>query len=315
MQLYVKARLAVAHILFIDDLLEAEISHARGAVFFIGPHEQIALLARLGERRTIDETLLAPFFSVRRDFILKKSSHRCAKLVVFWFTDEAAHGFRSACGLARSSRIECLAAGGTLPQPLRGRKARAVTLPHALALCHERFESHGIDQRQRPSRPRRKTPGQQRSHVRVGGMRNDALFHATSGLERLNIEKPPLEFIDRGLHRGGWECVLEAAPQVLDRALRILVKALTIAFSRTFEFLDHAPHHLIGAGFDKLAAQRRLGLLDDFPRQFDRNLIPQRQRPTGKPLNFAAFSIKAGATPSSSMRMPSWMKVWNTRLV
>src|ERR1700736_6699302 len=91
MQLQVKARLAVLHILFENNLLVTEVGPPGPAVLLVGPHEQVALACGLGERPSIDEALRAPGFRVRRDLLLEKTPHGSAKLVVLGFKDQAAH--------------------------------------------------------------------------------------------------------------------------------------------------------------------------------------------------------------------------------
>ena len=92
MQLDIESGLPIPDILLVDDLLEAKIIYAGGAVFFLGPHEQETLLARLGECPSIDESLLAPFLGMRRNLVLKEAARGRAKFVMLGFEDEAAHG-------------------------------------------------------------------------------------------------------------------------------------------------------------------------------------------------------------------------------
>src|SRR5271168_4064136 len=91
MQLQVKARLAAAHILFIDYLLESKIGNASAAILLVRPHQQIALFARLGVRGAIYKTLLAPLFSMRRNLILEKTAHGIAEILMLGLKDQAAH--------------------------------------------------------------------------------------------------------------------------------------------------------------------------------------------------------------------------------
>ena len=53
---------------FQDDLLEAEVVVAHAAVFFVGPHHQIAFGAGFQEGLAVDDALFAPTLHVRHDF-------------------------------------------------------------------------------------------------------------------------------------------------------------------------------------------------------------------------------------------------------
>src|ERR1700720_4466118 len=91
MQLQVEPGIAFAHVLFVNNLGVAEIRNPGATVLLIGPHEQIALLARLGERPAIDIPLLTPARSMRSDLLLHEPAYRVAKLIVLRLEDEAAH--------------------------------------------------------------------------------------------------------------------------------------------------------------------------------------------------------------------------------
>ena len=60
---------------FLDqDLLVAKIADTRAAVAWIGPHQQVALLARIDEGVAVDKSLFAPAFAVRPDLRLKSGA-------------------------------------------------------------------------------------------------------------------------------------------------------------------------------------------------------------------------------------------------
>ena len=85
---------AVTRILLHQDLLVAEIGHARTAVLLVGPHQQEPLLAGFQIRFAIHDALLAPAFPVRLDFVDEKAPHRIAEHVVFFFEYQSFHGGR-----------------------------------------------------------------------------------------------------------------------------------------------------------------------------------------------------------------------------
>ncbi len=92
-----KARVAVARILFDQDLLIAEILHAGAAVFLVGPHQQVALLAGLAEHFAVHAALFAPALAVRPHLALVEAAGGFAEGVVFGFEDQALHGGVSWC--------------------------------------------------------------------------------------------------------------------------------------------------------------------------------------------------------------------------
>src|SRR5690606_34253028 len=215
-QIDVEADIAVADVLFDDDLLEAEVIDAGSAVFLVGPQHQITLLAGLGVGPAVDITLLAPFLRVRADLVLEEAAYRAAKIVVFGFKYRSLHdsqlsnmgtrctdalpqtqacaGPRNASKFARwrqhftgddrihqsarDFRVETLAARGALAQPGRWLVARAIGFRHAIAFGDEFRSADHIDVRQRTAGPARKAPRQQRTDIAVGSMREYSLFEA-----------------------------------------------------------------------------------------------------------------------------------------
>src|SRR5580658_2388575 len=98
-------------------------------------------------------------------------------------------------------------------------------------------------------------------------MRDDALLEAACGLDRLDVEKPLFQLVDRGLSGGRRKGLLQPAPEPLGAAVGVVVKALAVALAWPLALLEHSPHHLIRAGSDELLAERGLCLLDDPPRK------------------------------------------------
>src|SRR5438270_13783105 len=90
-QLQVEPGVALAHVLLVDDLRVTKIDDPCPAILLVRPHEQVALLPRLGERPTIDISLFAPARGMRSNLLLHESADRVAKLLVLRLEDEAAH--------------------------------------------------------------------------------------------------------------------------------------------------------------------------------------------------------------------------------
>src|ERR1700730_1889839 len=138
MQLQVKARIALAHVLFVDDLRVAEISHCSAAVLLVGPHQQVALLARLCERPAIHIPLLTPARGMWSNLLAHEPAYRVAKLLVLRVKDEAAH--------VSSSVVEARAVRGTLTKPPRDSEARPIAFGHPVALGYKSRKSGRLDE-------------------------------------------------------------------------------------------------------------------------------------------------------------------------
>ena len=84
-----EADLAVAQVLLDHHLLVAEVADAGAAVLFVGPHQQVAMLAALAERFAIDVALFAPALGVRPDLLLHEAAIAVAEDVVIVLEDRA----------------------------------------------------------------------------------------------------------------------------------------------------------------------------------------------------------------------------------
>ena len=119
-QVEVEARLAVADVLLDQHLFVAEIGDARAAVFFVGPHQQVALLAGLQVGLAVDHALLAPALRMRRDFGLEEAPGAVAERVVLGLEDGAAHGHGNGRSFVFGSRGAYLARDGPADHALDG---------------------------------------------------------------------------------------------------------------------------------------------------------------------------------------------------
>ncbi|MCY1216452.1 hypothetical protein D9M72_283250 [compost metagenome] len=88
-----EAGVAMARVFLDQDLLIAEVIDAGAAIFFLGPHQQVALLACLAEHLAVDAALLAPALAMRPDLALVEAAGGFAEGVVFGFEDQALHGW------------------------------------------------------------------------------------------------------------------------------------------------------------------------------------------------------------------------------
>src|SRR5712671_5327543 len=181
MQLQVKAGIALAHVLFIDNLRVAEIRNCSAAVLLVGPHQQVALLTRLGERPAIHIPLLTPARGMRSNLLLHEPAYRVAKLLVLRLEDEAAH--------VGSSAVKARAVRGALAQPLRDSEARPVVCGHPVALGYKSRKSGRLDERQGAARPSWKSPPEDGADVAFLRLGKHAFLEATRGLERLNEQQ------------------------------------------------------------------------------------------------------------------------------
>ena len=102
---------------------------------------------------------------------------------------------------------------------------------------------------------------------------------------------------------------------MLLRVRGIIVKALAETLSLAVQLVDHLVQHFLAEVAGILVAEVRGGFLADLVGQFERHFVGHRQRPHRHAGMLAAFSIRAGLTPSASIVMPSAVKVQNTRLV
>src|SRR5690606_11442925 len=320
-QIDVEADIAVADVLFDDDLLEAEVIDAGSAVFLVGPQHQITLLAGLGVGPAVDITLLAPFLRVRADLVLEEAAYRAAKIIVFGFKYRSLHdsqlsnmgtrrtdalpqtqacaGPRNASKFAcwrqhftgddrihqsaRDFRVEALAARGALAQPGRRLVARAIGFRHAIAFGDEFRSADHIDVRQRTAGPARKAPRQQRTDIAVGSMREYSLFEAARGFQRLDRQVARLHFFHRRLLGSQREGLFQARPQILLATFRVFVETGAILAAGALELFEHAAHDVVRARFDEAITLFLDCLLHDFPRQLDGDFIGQRQRAHREP--------------------------------
>ena len=101
-QVDVEPDVAVAHVLFDDDLLEAEIIDPGTAVLFIGPGAQQPLGAGLQVKLARDHAVLAPLLGKGFDLGLHELAHAVPELFVFRLEDQPLHA-RSSSGWAAAA--------------------------------------------------------------------------------------------------------------------------------------------------------------------------------------------------------------------
>src|SRR4249920_3011777 len=96
----------------------------------------------------------------------------------------------------REAAVEGLALPRHVDQQLRWRKTLPARLLQPPTKIDERLRPHHVDIGQRAAAERRKPEAEDRAHVGLAHVGDDAFLHAAGGLERLNAEQAGFELRD-----------------------------------------------------------------------------------------------------------------------
>ena len=150
-----------------------------------------------------------------------------------------------------------------------------------LAQRDELLRAHHVDVGERAARIGRVAEAEDRADIGLAHVGEHAFLEAARGFQRLDREQAMLQLrhVDRvGIELGRLQ-LGEARPQPLRAGLRIIVEPLGVLAPEAAALLDHLFEQRLLPRVDRLRAEVGFGGLQDLPREIDRDLVVERQRP------------------------------------
>ena len=153
--------------------------------------------------------------------------------------------------------------------------------PAALAQLHEGLCAHEVDVGQRAARIGREAEAEDRAHIRLARIGDDALLDGARGFQRLRHEQALLQLLHVEQF-GARRCFVCRSFRPGQRrfwpAFRIIVEALAVLAAEPALLLDQRGEQLLLLRHDRRLAQLRLRGLQDLEAEIDADLVVERQR-------------------------------------
>ena len=149
------------------------------------------------------------------------------------------------------------------------------------AQIDEALGAHHVDVGKGAARERREAEAEDRAHVGLAHVGDDALLDAARGFQRLRHQQAVLELLDVDLVGVEFRRlqVGESRPQPLRAVLRIIVKTLAILAPEPAALLDQLLQQPLLLRVDRLGAEIGFHGLEDFPAEIERHLVVEREWP------------------------------------